>query len=198
MAVRFRWNGEQVMAKVRAEVRRRLARCASETRRQVVTNISRSNRGFRANGSVSGSRPGEYPTADRGFLRKSIFDEVLSDTRAIVGVDAASPASKYARRLEQGGIIRASGKLMAVPISQKAKAHSYNGGPRTLGIELTRISRAGKPPLLVEIPRGKTRPWTIHYVLTPKVTIAARPYLARTVTEMTPRYQAIFQEPMSL
>lgn len=201
------------MARVRTECRKRLGRAAAEVRRAVVVNISKTNRGFRGDGRASGSRPGEYPTAGRGMLRKSIFSEVTSDTTAIVGVDKASPASKYARRLEEGGVITAHGKLMAVPISPQAKAHSFNGGPRTLGIHLVRIRRPGRVMLLVEIPgtegghkgfsiegwnKNKRKAWIIHYALTSKVTIGARPYLSRTLMEKLPSIKAIFEEPMDL
>ena len=185
------WNSDVPAKKIRAEMKSRLLTAANALKTQIQQNLKIPGRG-------NPGSPGDYPRAIRGNLAKSIFASLVSDTMAMVGVDAETPAKKYAQRLETGGTITSHGKLMAVPISEALKQHSMGGkGPRTFEKPLVRIKRPGKTMLLVQIPaRGNRRAWIIHYILTPSVTIAARPYLERTFTQMIPRIMEIFREPL--
>jgi hypothetical protein len=208
--VRYVWHGDRVTASIRRELRKRLRTVVAETRSHIVHNLSVSARRGGGQNRAGSSLPGEYPRASRGFLRKSVFGDLVSDDTGIVGVLQDSPARKYARRLEEGGNIVAHGKLMAIPISWEAKQHSESGqGPRTFDRPLTRIKRPGKTMLLVEIPTKRSgfgagvvestrAAWIIHYVLSPIIRILPRPFISRGVNEMLPRIEAILEAPMTL
>jgi hypothetical protein len=204
MATRVVWHGDRIQERFRKEMTRRVRQAVTEVESQVKRNISQPVR-MASHGRAAGASglAGDFPRALRGILVKSIFSDMVDDLTGIIGVDAASPSAKYAKRLEEGGEIRSHGKMMAVPISPQAKAHSYNGGPRTFNRPLKLIPRPGKPPLLVEIPMTKGGPsnrkaWIIHYVLTPRIIIAQHSYLARTTREMLPRIKTIFEAPFQV
>lgn len=204
VGMRVVWYGDRVQERFRKEMTRRVRQAVTEVERQVKQNISAPVR-VASLGRAAGASglAGEFPRALRSVLIKSIFSDMVDDSTGIIGVDAASPARKYAKRLEDGGEIRSHGKMMAVPISPAAKRHSLTGGPRTFERPLKLIKRPGKPPLLVEIPQARGAPserkaWIIHYVLTPRVIIAQHSYLARTTREMIPRIKSIFEAPFAI
>lgn len=85
------WNGAAFSKKLAAHNRKNLAAAAEFLRSQVVERISESTR---ANGP---SKPGNPPHADTGKLMQTVFADVVSDERAIVG----SPLD-YAEYLEKG------------------------------------------------------------------------------------------------
>ncbi len=205
-SVRIIWNGEIIKGKIRTELSRRVRRTIAEIRRQVVVNISVSGRKGDASGRW-GSLPGEFPRSNSRSLARSIFDEMTGPLEGMVGVDSAGPASKYALRLERGGVILAHGKLMAVPVSQEAK--NYRGSVRAFPKPLIMIKRPNKPSLLIERPTkqsgfaagveySKGKAWIIHFVLVSKVTISPHPYMSRTVREMELRIRQNISEPMNL
>jgi hypothetical protein len=65
----FSWYGNELREHVRAHYLSRVYQAAEAVRQQVQRNISVSSRG-------GPSQPGEYPHADTGALRNSIFAEV--------------------------------------------------------------------------------------------------------------------------
>ncbi len=206
----YRWHGDRIITALKREMRNRLRKAAAETRGQLVRNLSISARRGGGQNREGSSAAGDFPRANKGFLRRAVISDLVDDTTAVVGIIKDSPAAKYARRLEDGGRIVSHGKLMAIPISWEAKKHSDSGqGPRTFGRPMVRIKRPGKTMLLVEIPvkrtgfgagvvESKRGAWIIHYVLSPSVTILPRPYLKRTVEQMLPRIKAILEAPLNL
>jgi HK97 gp10 family phage protein len=73
------------------KIKKKLAVIAEAVRGRVVENISESTR------SVGPSAPGQFPHADTGTLRKSIFWKMVDNWTAVVGSNL-----NYARYLELG------------------------------------------------------------------------------------------------
>ncbi|MFB3893222.1 MAG: hypothetical protein ACE15C_14495 [Phycisphaerae bacterium] len=87
---------------------------------------------------------------------------------AYIGVPSSTPASAYARQLNDGGpIYPRNARALAVPVSAEARRHT---SPRDMA-DLVMLKRKGKPPLLVrEISRGRGKgrhlsAIEVHYVL---------------------------------
>ena len=190
--VTFMWRGDAVTKEIRTEMVQRVSKSAVMLQRQIVKNISKPTR------SVGPSRPGGFPHANTGALRKSIFvqksDNGLS---AFVGT-----ASKVAFFMEFGALVRPKkAKALAIPISRAAKKHNDAGGSaRGFPKKLVFIRREGKPPLLVEMTGkkgGKLRnKWTIHYVLPATARIAPRPFLLPTFNQIKDEILEVLSAPM--
>ncbi len=190
--VKFVWRGDAVTKGIRSEMVRRVSKSAVMLQRQIVKNISTPSR------SAGPSRPGEFPHAGLGGLRKSIFVQ-KSETglSAFVGT-----TNKVAWFREFGAHVRPiRAKALAIPISKAAKKHGESGGSaKNFPKKLVLIRRKGKPPLLVEMTGkkgGKLRSkWTIHYVLKTTVRIAPRPFLVPTLNQMRDDILGILSAPI--
>jgi HK97 gp10 family phage protein len=89
--VSIKWHDATVKEEVRAELARRLPVVGEMLRAAIVNNISEPSRPIR-------SAPGEFPHADTGKLRQSIFSD-LDRERMVVTV--GTPL-EYGRFLEDG------------------------------------------------------------------------------------------------
>lgn len=185
----LKWNGDELVKKVEAEMSRRLKVCTVLLQRAVKTNISKSQR------SSGYSKPGHMPHADTGRLRNSIFQAVDGLT-GVVGVPK-NMGVVYGRFLEEGHTYYPRSKsYMAVPISPEAKRYRRTGASvRNFPIKLTPIYRKGKPTLLVE--KRSKRKWVIHYILLTKATVAPRPFLAQTMEQNLAQISSILGAPLS-
>lgn len=186
------WRGGAVTKGIRAELARRVSKSAVMLQRQIVKNISKPSR------SVGPSRPGGFPHANTGALRKSIFVKKSENgLSAFIGT-----ANKVAFFMEFGAIVKPrKAKALAIPISRAAKKHNEAGGSaRSFPKKLVFIRRKGKPPLLVEMTGkkgGKLRSkWTIHYVLPATARIAPRPFLLPTLNQMRNEILEVLSAPM--
>ena len=90
--VQIDWNGEKMQKIMAAKLRTRLKVASQLVKDQTKRNISRpvlKYKGVRSDKTQidpeSRSKPGEFPKADTTRLMKDIFNEVLSDTQAVVG-----------------------------------------------------------------------------------------------------------------
>lgn len=181
--VSIRWNDDKFVATTKAKARKKLGQAIVVVERRAKMNISQS---ARANGYAVAGQP---PNRNKGGLYRAVFSRVVSDESAICGI---AVGHRYGKRLETGGYLT-SAKNMAVPISPEAVRHNQRGGTaRTFKKTLTLIKRGVKVPLLVEIPRGKKRAWTIHYLLTNKVYIRPHPWLRPALADSQAEIQAIF------
>lgn len=118
------------------------------------------------------SRLSKDPT---GRMARSVTSEADGKGGADVG-----PTTIYSRIQNDGGIIRAAGKKLAVPLSfarvPKGKApRDWSPG------QLTLIPRKGKDSLLAVVSKGKI---DAKYVLKDKVTIKGVHYLEATEGEV--------------
>jgi len=77
--VQVRWLGKQVTDKLEAEFDRRIQTLCEELRGRIVKNISVPTA---TNGP---SRPGEFPHADTGRLRQTIFWKKVGKLRYVLG-----------------------------------------------------------------------------------------------------------------
>ncbi len=99
----IKWNGPAVTREIEVEMGKRVLRAAVAVQVQTQKNISKSFRGagsqHRSNPKRKGtaSKPGEFPRADLGRLRQSIFVRPLTALSAIVGTPL-----KYGLWLEEG------------------------------------------------------------------------------------------------
>lgn len=187
----LKWNGDQFEREVLAAGRKKLAKCATLVQNRIKENIKTSAR------SAGYSPAGHYPHRNMGNLSRAVFWDWESDTSAIVGV---LPMGGIGKRLELGGTIRTTKKMMAVPVSPEAIRWSQMGKwPNTFKKKLELVpstSRGGKHALLVEKlgkKRDKGAHWIIHYLLTNTVNIAAHPYIIPSFQQCQPEIQRILQ-----
>jgi len=75
----LKWHGEEFKRQLRTEMSKRLDMAGAYLRAEVVKNISLPTR------TLGPSLVGEYPHADTGKLRQSIFTQRTSPTTLIVG-----------------------------------------------------------------------------------------------------------------
>lgn len=108
--VKMKWSGEQIKREIARQVEKRLDLVGELIRGEIVRNISVS---ARANGP---SKPGEFPHADTGKLRQSIFWERKDRNTVIIG-----STLKYARHLEMGTSYMAPRPFMYRTIADNAR-----------------------------------------------------------------------------
>lgn len=102
--VRIVWKGPQVEGALRQEMTRRVKLAATMVETQVVKNLSKPFRvgsettRYQPKRTGTPSRVGEFPRADLGPLRQSIFMKMISESTAIVGT-----TKKYGLFLELKG-----------------------------------------------------------------------------------------------
>lgn len=130
------------------------------------------------------STPGSPPGVRRGWLKNHLAIAPGLNGRSSSGVTKGVP---YARILELGGVIRARGKMLPVPLNDAAKKLSETTGIKGAG-KLVPIRTKGGLVMLVA--RKQIRTGTYRkggrtiidkaypaWVLRRSVTIKARPYL---------------------
>lgn len=76
--IKLGWFGPEFMRNLHRELGKRLRRVGAFMERRVKENISDPTRG------VGPSLPGEFPHADTGFLRQSIFHDVQLDRMSVI------------------------------------------------------------------------------------------------------------------
>ena len=127
-----------------------------------------------------------------GMLRRSVQGRVISSGDTIVaGVGVISgPAATYARIHEKGGVIRAKGGALAIPLDAAKTPGGkprWPGGPREAGEKLKgmfMLKQKGKPPLLCIAKRvrgqagGKVKEIVPLFVLLKSVRMPARHWLS--------------------
>ena len=105
---------------------------------------------------------------------------------AALGIRAGHSAGRYARILNDGGVIvPKTAKALAVPISDEAKKYE---SPRDMdGLEM--IPRKGRPPLLVRklTRRGNFTGMQVHWILLASVTIPAFGWFDKGVDNALPK-----------
>ena len=86
------WYGDDVLKKIGKNMRKRLYLASELVRKQTQRNLSKSVLKYKGINSKrtqvlpeSRSKPGEFPRAETSNLRRDIFNEVISDTQAVVG-----------------------------------------------------------------------------------------------------------------
>lgn len=123
---------------------------------------------------ISPSPPGSPPHRGNSVLIGSIHWKQEQPLERLIGTGAT-----HGRIQEMGGTN--TGTNMPIPISEKAKRHRTRGGKaRDFPVKLIPIrASTGRLLLIQKMRSGKHhgRNWTIHYLLTNKVTIPERPYL---------------------
>lgn len=99
-----RWNGEAVLAKVKAAAATGIARGTEAVREEatsLVVNPPKTGRLYRRNGRIhQASAPGEHPANDTGFLIASIATE--TDENALKG--SVNIGAEYGKFLEYGTV----------------------------------------------------------------------------------------------
>ena len=138
----------------------------------------RLNQGASRRGATP-SAPGSSPHKDTGTLARSIqIDRSgLADMRrphVRVGTNLV-----YARILEFGGVIRAKGKLLTVPVTQAARDLLRRGTARSADLHV--VPRKGKSPLL------RDKSGNVVIVLKRAVRILPRPYMRPAFNKIRPR-----------
>jgi len=139
------------------------------------------------------SPPGSPPAVNTGELRRSFAWGKGGEPRNENGLNQAignglkrivGTRLVYAKIHEFGGIIRAKGKALLVPLNAEARRMQKRGNIRAQ--KLVYIKRRGKPPLLVkEIKRKRTSRFQLDpgfrigatFILLPQVRIPARPFM---------------------
>lgn len=196
--VTFTWKGAEFVAKATDALNDGLAAAALVMADTAARNFGRDG---------NPSKPGGVPGHDTSNLRNRIAyahpDKLGTPLHAAFGTDV-----KYGRTLEFGGIIRAKGKALKIPINARGPNRSlikqYQQDP---GRRLTMIQRKGKPPVLALIKnagRASRRNRTGNYaggsqiiplfVLKKSVFIAARPWIRKAANEAKPQAIAMFTQ----
>lgn len=94
--VKFVWRGEMKTAQIQAELRRRLATAGEMLVNEMKTNVSTSG-----DKGLNPSKPGQYPHANFGQLRSSIFWDYSKVPNAI---DVGSSV-KHGLYMEKGAVV---------------------------------------------------------------------------------------------
>jgi HK97 gp10 family phage protein len=132
----MKWFDKQYQADLRRELGKRVQAAGEKLRGRIVENISLSTR------SLGPSLPGEYPHADLGKLRQSLFSDYDGGTlTAIVG----SPL-KYASYLEAGTSKMEARPFLretALEMQDELKDYMYRGFKKkpTTGFGFWKIQR---------------------------------------------------------
>lgn len=108
---------------------------------------------------------GSKPLRDKGLLAASV-SALVTETEIVLRANAPG-----ARLHQEGGVVAAKGKLLAIPVTRDA---ARAGGPRQFPRPLFAAGKPGKG-FLAE--RGRRGRLVVHYLLRASVTIPARPYL---------------------
>lgn len=113
--------------------------------------------------------------ADKGFLRSQMYFKVNPDKLEVtIGNNAV-----YAGVVEFGGDIRPKkGKALAVPVHPDAKGRSPQDFPDLVMIKPEHSDH----PLLIRQEKGRSS-YDVMFVLVPKVTIPAQPFLRPALYE---------------
>ncbi len=127
-----------------------------------------------------------------GVLRASLQSRVSTGgagISAFIGVPKDSPASSYARILEEGGTIVPKGAgALAIPVGAALAPGGtprFPGGPRSVPGGLIFIDRRkqGKPPLLVKRIGGRNARLEVFFVLKKSVKIPATKWLSGGIAD---------------
>ena len=129
---RIVWHGDRVKGQIRSELSKRVQRAAMMVQSKTQKNISKpfrgagSSRRYAAKGSKprvgTPSSPGEFPRADLGRLRQSIFSKAESKLTWIVATTL-----DYGAWLEEG-----TTKMAARPFLKKTLGQMRNAIVRIL------------------------------------------------------------------
>jgi hypothetical protein len=183
------WNADVVKRAVLGAVNAGLSGVGAEVERE-----ARSIFGV-GHGGVA-SKPGQPPNTQRGRLRSSVAYALRNDLSVRVGTNVP-----YGLYLEKGATIRAKGKNLAIPMSASVKMLVARGiSPRQI-IEQAKADKS-KPVRFVKTKRGgvlvikehrgtsragKGKRSEVLFLLTPRVTIAPRPWLRPAFQRAKPR-----------
>lgn len=170
MTVSHNWKGEEVLARIRKNVRRSIAASAiilqTETKNQL-------NKGA----SPPSSAPGSPPHKLTGALGQSIQTDLrgIREKNPRVRVGPSLFRVPYARIQELGGtIIPKKGRALAVPIGAAGRKAARDAGGSLRSLNLIFIPRKGQAPLLAKKVGKRIKPL---FILLKSVTLPARPYL---------------------
>lgn len=119
---------------------------------------------------------GQKPLRDTGLLMASVTTkgakgaiESITDSLLRIGTNLDRAALH-----QHGGILRPKGKALAIPLTRQALAAGRPGRMANLELVWPKGSKTG---WLVERKGGKRARTTMHWLLVPRVTIPARPFL---------------------
>lgn len=175
------WNGQMIRDAVGEGVREGLLQAGLHMQRAIRKNLNKraSNRG---NGGQA-SPAGQPPANNTGTLSRSITIQQVLDKGVLLPFVEVGSSVEYAAIHEFGGIIRAKGRALTVPIHPDAKRASARGqSPRTAFKDAFVLKRKSKAPLLVRNKnrRGQLVGIDVLYVLAKQVVMPARPYMRTT------------------
>lgn len=123
-----------------------------------------------------------------GALARSVRSRLLQKKGGIVGA-VVGPDTVYAETQDQGAVIRARGKKLAVPLSRVSYPPPKGKSPKDWGRgELYLLPRPGKDPLLVSPTRGP------QYVLVTSVKIPAHLYREAALGDASALMEAIVEQ----
>ena len=199
--VEFKFAGGQWVAGARKEIFRRLIAAGEHLKGQIQTNISVAS-------NTRPSREGEYPHADMGQLRNSIYRTTDEGTlTTIVGT-----ADKKARWLEfgrRGGkiITPKNAKMLAIELTRQEaikianKPQYYLKGTRGKVLKRGNSLRARMARAGIKRNKRSKRKRGQYILLRAKVTqgpIRPRPFFRRTVAEQKDQIARIMNRPIKV
>lgn len=169
----------QLMQRVKAANQAGLYRVALGLQKSIKgqLNLTASNIG---NGGKP-SPPGSPPAKNTGTLGRSIQIDQTNPDRLLVGTNVV-----YAKIQEFGGVIRAKGRAMPIPLNWQAKRISAANPQGLRRVPNLVVIKAGG--LLAQIVRkSKTGAFGAIWALRKSITMPKRPYMAPALRDYTPK-----------
>jgi len=122
------------------------------------------------------ARGGGTPLRDTGLLMASVTGQGQGHVEQATPQQLVWGTNLDRAALHQwGGVVRPKGRALAIPLTAEAvRAGRARAFPRPLFVHQ---ARGGRGFLAESVQKSKRRTLVLHYLLTPSVTIPARPYL---------------------